>query len=282
MSTKDISRSALEGGRHNQDDRNESHRRERSRLRTWLAHNGHEDGADASDPEERPYVEKGFTDKLKPCYRWLASRAGERWDDVYSELRSKFDTRTLASWHIVIQHMLREVDRTGTGVNAEFETRWYRYQRFYVDGEGLLRDRGWYWTRFPSRSAPRITRNDREAVMKKSAGRAIVDYGVSQFWLDPVGERWETCARPSKCSAYCAEKDHRVVDQTPLGTVTAYTESENLRAFRDSPHWRKYVAQHPVNTGWRQGKRLTAEEVVWWKGLRPELKELLARKPANH
>jgi hypothetical protein len=276
MSTKDISRSALEGGRakYNKEDRHESHRRERSRARAWLAHNGNAEGADASNPEERPHVEKGFTDRLNPCYRWLASRAGQRWDDVYSELRSKFDTRTLASWHIVMQHMLREVWRGGS--EDEYRAQWMRLSRFYVDDDGLLRDRGPKHYRGSYRD--HTSRTDCEAVMRKAAGRGVVDYGVSQFWLDPVGHGWEDCSRVSRCPAYCSDKDHRLVDRTTKAMAVIYTESSERRAFRDSPHWRNVVAQHPVNTTWRQGKRLTVEEAAWWADLNSKLRGLLVRK----
>lgn len=72
MSTKDISRSALEGGRanYNKYERNESHRHERSRTKVWLdSVRVDDDAAEGSAPQPRNPVSKGFTDKLNPCYR---------------------------------------------------------------------------------------------------------------------------------------------------------------------------------------------------------------------
>ena len=81
MSTKDISRSAVEGGRYsyNKYERNESHRHERARAKVWLDKVRVDDeAAEGSDPVPRNKVHKGFTDNLGPCYGWLASR----WEDI--------------------------------------------------------------------------------------------------------------------------------------------------------------------------------------------------------
>ena len=55
----------------------------------------------------RPYLlkprnkSKYFSDHLGPLRRFLRSRVGQRWDDVYSDLCRRLDTRTLAGQHVL-------------------------------------------------------------------------------------------------------------------------------------------------------------------------------------
>ena len=46
-------------------------------------------------------------DAIGPVRAWIFAQVGRIWDDVYREIRRRFDTRTLAGWHIVEQHLLR-------------------------------------------------------------------------------------------------------------------------------------------------------------------------------
>ena len=181
MSTKDISRSAVEGGRYsyNKYERNESHRHERSRSKVWIDKVRVDDeAADSSDPVPRNKVHKGFTDNLGPCYGWLASRCGERWDDVRSKLARTFDTRKLSAWHIVNQHMLTDVQGAGTARDG-FAGIFGGYHRFYIDDEGLLRDNGkraWR-NRKVEHKGP-----SKESVLAYAKGRKVVDYMSEMKW----------------------------------------------------------------------------------------------------
>lgn len=258
MSTKDISRSALEGGRYNgnKDERRESHVHERSRLREWL-YNVSEDTetAEDSDPVPREPVRKGFTDKLNPCYRWLASRAGQPWSKVHSELRKTFDTRNLASWHIVNQHMLTEVEGAGT---TSDNIAIYRIARFFIDDGGILRDRGKRWYRNTRKVYLGPTRREVFGVL----GTRKVYEGLSGYlyWAWPGKGHWTAC--PGR---YCThgQHKHRTVDITPANVVEMYTVGTH-RAFNDSPHWRKFATQHFV-PNWVPSKRLTKVELAWWE-----------------
>jgi hypothetical protein len=44
---------------------------------------------------------KYFSDHLGPLRRWLRSKVGESWDNVYSELCQQLETRTLSGQHIL-------------------------------------------------------------------------------------------------------------------------------------------------------------------------------------
>ena len=241
MSTKNISRSALEGGRvtGNKQDRNASHRHERSRFREWIGRVMIDhDEFDHSFAEPREKVVKEFTDKLNPCWRWLESKVGERWDDVYSELTKKFDTRNLSSWHIVNQHMIAEV--RGAGTPSDGIESWRR-QRFIIDKDGFLRKSGneYHKHRFHPEGPTRAE------VFAKVAGRAIVDHGAVQFWGDPSPGKWLPCHLDSK---HCFLNQHKMIEG----------------------RW-----SHLAPYGWRQGKRFTKEESQWWETISESIKKYI-------
>lgn len=261
MSTKDISRSAVEGGRYGYNKwlRNESHRHERARTKVWLDKiRFDEEVAEYEDPVPRNKVNKGFTDNLGPCYGWLASKCGQSWGDVRSKLAKTFDTRTLSAWHIVNQHMLPEVE--GAGTTSDNLGR-YQLQRFFIDDEGILRDRG--SRRRTQRQAPAdVLVAQVEAFLK---GRKIMGMGYKKgpYWGHPGDPRWEPCTFKRWCKHKDAE--HQSKDVTPQATVFMYTEGTH-RTWRDSPHWRKFETTHLAPT-WTMGKRLTEAEKTWWEAL---------------
>ena len=280
MSTKDISRSALEGGRasSNKYDRNQSHQRERARAKTWLVQAKYDPELyDSEDPEDRPKVSKEFTDKLNPCYRWLVSRCGRPWSEVFQEIKTTFDTRKLSAWHIVNQHMITEV--AGAGTSADATAKW-RYQRFEIDTDDILRDRG---KRRQGATKERYKGPSRKEVLAIVSGRSVIDYGTSQFWAEPSSYRWEVCnekPRPWSRVVPCligAER-HRKIDVTPVETVLRYSERGPNRAFHGSEHWRVWKLHHQVACSWRQGRRFTKEETAWWRSISPEIRKAIVIK----
>ena len=111
MSTKNLARTVIEGGRapRNRWERRRSNTLERRReaqasARLRLA----------IDPEEisyqpRPKVHAEFRDRLGPAWRWLEAQVGRPWNNVQSELIQRFDTRTTAGRHILHDHVLPSV-----------------------------------------------------------------------------------------------------------------------------------------------------------------------------
>jgi hypothetical protein len=266
MSTKDISRSALEKGRSNSYDRNESHSRERAHTRKWLSTVCFDpEAADESYPEPRNKVSKreGFTDKLNPCYGWLRSRIGQPWSKVYSELTGLFDTRKLSAWHIVNQHMLSEVNGAGTRYDG-LGFPW-RSQTFYIDEEGVFR----FNPERVKRTRSRYKGPTRAQVLARVGERAVVDYGGSQFWADPVRGRWVHCNNNKNCGV----TKHRAVDVTSPVLVELYTSGTH-RAFKDSRHWRVYRLEH-FEASWRQSKRFSSEEAAWWASIHPKIQAVV-------
>src|SRR5262245_18917618 len=111
MSTKNLARTLIEGGRsnYNKHERRQSHGEERARLRDYLARAREvEDGYDL-ELRERHRVPKDFSDKLGAPRRWLISHAGKPWDYVRAAMFARFNPQTLAGRHIIYDHLLGEV-----------------------------------------------------------------------------------------------------------------------------------------------------------------------------
>ncbi len=105
MATKNLARTAIEGGRYsrNQLERKESTRAERAATRDWFASGAFGDGGVA--PRRQP-VDQEFHDRLAAPERWLRAQCGRRWNDVHHDLVCRFNTRTIAGRHIVYDHLL--------------------------------------------------------------------------------------------------------------------------------------------------------------------------------
>ena len=110
MTTKKLARTILEGGRAspNKFDRRHSHSKERACARNFLKEViADPDVFEESDPDPIERVYKGFGYNLGAIYRWLNHQTGRHWDDIYSELKSKFDVRTTAGRHIIYDNIIK-------------------------------------------------------------------------------------------------------------------------------------------------------------------------------
>ncbi len=269
MATRNISRSALEGGRRNYNkyERRQSNSQERARLKVWLSSVDFDsEFSERRAPKARRPVRKEFTDKLAPCWGWLASRCGRPWNSVHSELRKTFDTRKLSSWHIVHQHMLKNISGAGTDWDGY---KWIT-QRFVIDEEGILRDRGKdYRNRTNSYTGPTLGE-----ARESAAGRAVShnEKTGEVRWSVPIAYEWRQCLRPSRCHI---STPHEELDTTPASCVALYTESETHRSWKDSDHWRVRGIFHQIPVRWKKGPVFTQEELVWWSSLAPYIQEKL-------
>lgn len=63
------------------------------------------------------YGGKSFNENLNPLRGWLRSIVGQKWDKCYSELRQKFDARSVINDHI-LQHLYQYLE-TKAYVNAQ-------------------------------------------------------------------------------------------------------------------------------------------------------------------
>lgn len=183
MSTKNLARTVIEGGRDSDSkwQRRDSNSSLRVAVRSYRAGLRDPELAWSSPAPERTKVRRQFADKLGPVRRWLASACGRPWSDVRSEIFRLFDTRTLAGRHIVFDHMLMEVTEHG-------HRKPYAVEYYYVDAGGILRrtpPRSWTVRRTSLTAAE-------EADLRAFAGdRKIRHAGTAYFWLEMTfAYRW--------------------------------------------------------------------------------------------
>ena len=133
MSTKNIARTAIEGGRakDNKHERWQSNRLERKATRRLMRRV-------SCDPEylngvcfpQRLPIRKEFADKLSAPQRWLATHGiGKSAEEIRGLLLTRFDTRSLAGRHLVFDHLMPRRHRTewsvsagGNGDDVDFDT----------------------------------------------------------------------------------------------------------------------------------------------------------------
>lgn len=177
MATRNLARTVIEVGRTSwsKEERKDLRRRERREARRFC-----DDAAsllDLDDLQSAPVrygrgYEFAQDDKLGPARRWLDSRVGRPWDEVYSELSAKFRGRGIALSHVVDFHMLAWVDR-----GAE---RWWGSYDYSVDEDGILR-------RTPQK--PRKRSDYRWRRMNEvddwCDGRKVITRGRRCYWTRP-------------------------------------------------------------------------------------------------
>ncbi|MDO8622506.1 MAG: hypothetical protein Q7R80_04710, partial [bacterium] len=117
---------------------------------------------------------------IGPVKRWIHKQVGRRWDDVYSEIRSRFNVRTLAGRHIVEGHLLGYVD-----INGDRE-----FCDLVVDDDGVLRERE---DRYPRRRYRSERKTVSDAALsawlagRKVEQRSVILHSVILYWFTPTG-----------------------------------------------------------------------------------------------
>jgi len=192
VATKNLARTVIEGGRtrSNRYERRASHAPVRQSERTFANAVVKDPSiADSISPARLRPVWKEFRDKLGPLERWLRSHTGEPWDDVYSEIARRFDTRTVPGRHVVFCHLLPSV----------------RDQVFEVGPDRILREcarrrrhRGSFGRRGP----------EFEAALEFVKGRRIGRRGDRFFWFEPTFAAGEPTGhfRQARCLTAAEER----------------------------------------------------------------------------
>lgn len=184
MSTKNLARTVIEGGRYRSGSQLCRYKNRALRTRTRVALGDVASGRDADDLTIRPVWKVGrwFHDKLGPSVRWLASQVGRPWDLVRGELVRKFDPRTTAGRHIVFDHMLPSIH--GEDKFGCCEDRFGCHHTFLIDRHGLLRrvrSRPRAWPR-PPEPLPR----PEHELGAWLGGRRVGAHGDVLFWFTPT------------------------------------------------------------------------------------------------
>jgi len=191
MSTKNLARTVIEGGRHryNKWDRRYSHAETRAHEKAYISEvkEDLENWYDYDIEPTRP-VYKGFSDKLGPMNRWLASQCGKPWSEVRSLISTEFDTRTTAGRHIVHDHMLNQVSlsldepQRRYFYGPEDPTQSYYSYHFYVDDSGILRQK----TRVPRPNKHKTPAFNTNSIANWLSGRVVGKVDKKLFWFVPA------------------------------------------------------------------------------------------------
>jgi hypothetical protein len=178
MSTKNLARTVIEGGRYrgNRWFRRYSHQQERT-AEQQLSSRVMRTEVDSALYEVRRHEGRAFRDKLGPARRWLRSQVGRPWNKVRGELLQRFDTRTTAGRHIVFCHLIPSVK-----VHEIADP--YRRFDFKVDRYGILREVQRVRFRHPVLDSPLP---ERESVLVGWLGaRRVGERDTHVFWFVPT------------------------------------------------------------------------------------------------
>jgi hypothetical protein len=292
MSTKNLARTVIEGGRagYNKWDRRQSHAEVRAEERDYLKEVMID--PEVSDEKEigshRP-VMKGFTDKLAPMYRWLESQVGRPWSEVRSEVFQKFDTRTTAGRHITFDHLLREVVETDSGfdnrgymANPNIEIiskrkRYWSFSDYYVDTNGILCKpdidyRSWRRSRYQS-----VSEEEYKAAEKWLNNRMVMKSGGKYYWLVPTQDVWmATWFEPHKTyDRYTAHElayyvlecgNHEEVHTVPYHYMVG---TYKIKIQTSGSYWDKI--ENPYS--FRQRGELNIEDVKFFRSLKERIRQ---------
>jgi hypothetical protein len=290
MSTKNLAKTVIEGGRRNKWERKQSSADERARARDYCKRVTIDpDYADEDGIEEREHVYKDFSDNLGPVYRWLDSQDGRPWSEVRSEVFQKFDTRTTAGRHITFDHILRDVvdtqsgfDKSGRIVDPAIPKEstgkslyYHSYYNYYVDQSGIFHKqpegrRHHYYTQPP-------TQQELIDAGKWLDGRMIMEDGGKLHWVlpqegiwlsswfDPNGTPYDPWGRRHSLGYYLRDNGHHEVNR-----VMMYGSSKCELVFHvHSDFWNKI--ENPFS--FRERGPLNDEEVKHFNALHSRIKE---------
>lgn len=250
MATKNLGRTALEGGRTNYY-KSTCRAIERS-LRT--ANRGYAQQALwleedlPSAPVRRPFGKKGNqTDKLTPVRAFMSKQAGRPWAEVRAELFSRFDPKTLAGRHILFDHILKDVSEGGDHLAAVFAD-------WYVDHDGVLRERT--RPRY-QRGNYSLTAPQREWLRSFVNRKVTLSQGVL-FWARPVvRDSWQRCLSAD------------IYLQAKGDTLTWVWRTRPAPSYEHHHYFRVY---------WRQGDLASIEDVTIFNSLPIRFRDFLLNR----
>lgn len=255
MSKKNLARTVIEGGRSGEYKyvRDVTRSIDRRKARDYC----HRSKLDLNFAEEHchpiedpfvDYIDNKFKDKLGPLHNWLASKAGQKWDNIYSEICKTFDKRTTAGRHILYDHLLGSVAK-----NADERP----FADFYIDDYGILiaRVKHPFGYRYPNRKSKKIS------ILNWTKNRYIIDYGNVQFWTDVVSD--EMYLRDNSWCTRCGAIPTCMLCRKYYKKIFGKCEHSPaiVRAYIDGKYYT--ICSH-LKCGAKQAEKLSAEEVKFW------------------
>lgn len=279
MSKKNLARTVIEGGRYtgNKWDRRNSHAENRAEARNYMKEVSLDpDNYDEYDIEPTEHVYKDFRDKLSPMYRWLNAQVGRLWDDVYSDVKKSFDTRTTAGRHIVYDHLLSSVEvtenpRYSWRYRPEDPTTSYSQNDFYVDAEGILQKKRYLGRRSYYMKAQPF---DTNRIANWLNGRIVGKVGNKLFWFVP-----STKSKKGGHNYIWATQWHRGSYYADAGPQFLYLGYESI--YKKDVWGRTVIGEDgkaivleriqkwiPSSiSNFRQDRKLDAKEIQFWETL---------------
>lgn len=264
MSTKDLSRTILEGGRAKSQRQYERFytRAERCDARVACDRARFDTEADVTVDGRQRYWGKSFQDKTKPVARWVDRQVGRPWAEVYSELRTKFDVRTTAGRHVIYDHILSDI--AGSPVRS------FRGDlcHYVIDEDDILREQGHGWE-WKNGRQHRLRRRERERKIRSPEEireflheRRVMFFGDTPYWVEPTKKtiiKWERCHGSDGCreSGWLHEKQD----------VRRYAYRTGKEEITSELHHRITLRRY------RQGSPLTEREAAFWRSLTSEQQE---------
>lgn len=190
MSKKNLARTPLEGGRTNEDrewrrDWIETHRRMRHATNHKMTRDPSAWDSIDLEIDRQGWRDSKFKDKINAIERWIAKQVGRKWDDVYSEIKQRFDCRTTAGRHILYDHIIGYVELS---LDSHRRSR----AEFMVDEDGILVRGPWRrnWHRRPAE--PAIVKRTIDEVRAFCGDRKVRNIGTELFWMLPINPKWWT------------------------------------------------------------------------------------------
>lgn len=282
MSKKNLARSTIEGGRthYNKDEKMFAAQDYKARTRNYLVNVKKDiDYAETYSEPIREKVSKSFSDKLNPMCRWLHCQVGRLWNDVRSEVHSKFDSRTVAGRHILYDHLLSSVEEVP---NLDYHSKNHPYKEedritshyrnsFYVDDDGFLRAKKYI---------PRRTKQPKcniTSVANWLNGRIIGYVGNKLFWFIPVGK--EKCKCEWRYSKYSYGGYYNGLKYL---FETIRHEYKNGVIVGSRLEWREPLCWKYLTIAAKQYKQLNKKELEFWNKIPIYYQDqILAWSPTN-
>ena len=280
MTTKNLSRTVIEGGRtgHYKAECQKRIRQERAAWRSQaIAFARDPETWDEDIPFVRDPVYPDFDDKLSPIYRFLDSRIGRSWDDVRSELFAKFDARTTPGRHVLHDHLLRDVSESPDGIEYRYG---FHYQsRYYRDAEGKLRSgsewHGRSWQSSWHKNAPFDLHEVARWLGARKVGRAgagFAQYVAASFFGQPLRHEVRAIVERGQLAYGFVSPDGAILRRDVPPVVTRYGS---------------VIAQPPAlvvtsNIAFRQDGLLDDKDATYMRALPERVREAVcALAPAN-
>lgn len=279
MSTKKLSRTVIEGGRYNPNKffRRHSHKEERAYEREYLdVIKIDPEICDELDVKPLVKVGKDFKDKLGPMFRWLNAQIGKPWDDIYSEVIEKFDTRTTAGRHIVFDHLLRSVEIVPNASHpANEDGTSFQENDFYVDDSGLLCKRKYIKRQYNNFFVRSRKTFNTQKIADWLNGGVIGTVGEQLFWFVPTLKGKKHHGR--FCEVKTEWKNMPSYNGGGLRYLYLWTKTiydADNKPIGQEPVWQDYTPT------FRQDKRLVGKDLEFWNNI-PEFyqKQILQRSP---